>query len=492
MITWMQRHRKYLVVTIWISTIAFIGAGFVGWGQYSYGAKSGAIAEVGEVSITQREWQQAYSSMFNRYSQIFQGKFDEEQAKKLGLDKQALRQLVNEALLINLANSYNLEATDREVAEIVQAQQAFFENGVFSKALYQKVLKQNRMTSVEYEDDLRKSILIQKVLALFAPSVNATEKEAFQTALGIADKIEYKLLTGAAVTLDTSDQALEAFWQTRTGQYMTPTAYKIEYLLQPVTATSSEDAALREYYDAHKYDFADAEGKLLSFDAARDEVQAALDTKEANKAALKTYIAYKKDKLDEGIRALQATVTAESTLFSAETLDAIAGLSALQPYLKPRLEGDKFVIVKLVEAIAPMPLTFAEAKTQVLKDYKAQETARKLLETASTLLKTFRGKTTADYLNAQSTSGFEGLNETETRTLLGTVFKSDTAEGVANLAPDKLVLFRVVDQKIVPADDEPGLDEAVVQIKTALLNNGLIERLETRYPANIFVQGFTQ
>ncbi len=32
MITWMQRHKKWLVITIWISTIAFVGAGFVGWG----------------------------------------------------------------------------------------------------------------------------------------------------------------------------------------------------------------------------------------------------------------------------------------------------------------------------------------------------------------------------------------------------------------------------------------------------------------------------
>ena len=46
MITWMQRHRKYLVVTMWISAIAFVGAGFVGWGQYSYGEKQGKQSEL--------------------------------------------------------------------------------------------------------------------------------------------------------------------------------------------------------------------------------------------------------------------------------------------------------------------------------------------------------------------------------------------------------------------------------------------------------------
>jgi peptidyl-prolyl cis-trans isomerase D len=51
MISWMQKHNKYLIVTIWIATIAFIGAGFVGWGSYSYGSKVSAIAQVGDVDI---------------------------------------------------------------------------------------------------------------------------------------------------------------------------------------------------------------------------------------------------------------------------------------------------------------------------------------------------------------------------------------------------------------------------------------------------------
>ena len=46
MITWMQRHKKWLIITIWISTIAFVGAGFVGWGAYDFGKSQGTIAKV--------------------------------------------------------------------------------------------------------------------------------------------------------------------------------------------------------------------------------------------------------------------------------------------------------------------------------------------------------------------------------------------------------------------------------------------------------------
>lgn len=52
MIGWMQKHKKYLIITIWISTIAFVGAGFVGWGSYSFSSTSNAVAVVGDRKIS--------------------------------------------------------------------------------------------------------------------------------------------------------------------------------------------------------------------------------------------------------------------------------------------------------------------------------------------------------------------------------------------------------------------------------------------------------
>ena len=70
MITWMQKHRKWLVVTMWISVISFVGAGAVGWGSYDFGKSGGAIAKVGEYEITQKELQSQYNKYYNYYSSI--------------------------------------------------------------------------------------------------------------------------------------------------------------------------------------------------------------------------------------------------------------------------------------------------------------------------------------------------------------------------------------------------------------------------------------
>ena len=61
MIEWMQRHKKWLIVTIWISTIAFVGAGFVGWGSYDYGKSDSTVAIVGDKEVPLNDLQSEYS-----------------------------------------------------------------------------------------------------------------------------------------------------------------------------------------------------------------------------------------------------------------------------------------------------------------------------------------------------------------------------------------------------------------------------------------------
>jgi len=270
MISWMQRHRKYLVITIWVSTIAFVGAGFVGWGQYSYGDKAGAVAKVGDISITQRQWQQAYNNLYSQYNQIFQGNFDQEQAKSFGLEDQALKQSIEQALILNLANSYNLIITEKELSDAIIAQDMFFENGHFSKALYTKVLKQNGLNISDYENDMRDSMLIRKILALFQSTPITLEKETFNMASAIADQIEYKLLNANTITLDTSDTALKSYWEMRQQNYMSAPSYDIDVLIQEPISANATETEIEAFYKENRLDFKDAEGKILEFAQAKD------------------------------------------------------------------------------------------------------------------------------------------------------------------------------------------------------------------------------
>ena len=486
MITWMQRHRKYLVITIWISTIAFVGAGFVGWGQYSYGDKAGAVAKVGDISISQREWQQAYSRLYGQYNQVFQGNFDEKQAESFGLKQQAMRQVVEQALILNLANSYNLEVTSDELSKVIVSQEMFHKNGHFSKEIYLKALKQNHLNVGEYEQDLRNSILIQKVLSLFQSEPLVLEEKVFSTANSIADKIEYKVLNADALTLDKSDKALQAFWQTRQQNYMNPPSYALQVVTQEHISANADEATITEYYKANRTDFIDAEGKILELEAAKPAVINALDTKATNKQALRGYIAFKKDKLDSA-RIETITIDETNNPYTTEIFTEISALNPTSPFLKPRAVGDRFVTIKLIQVNSATPKTFAEAKVAVMSDYMKEAGAQQLQAEANALLPTFKGQV-SDFITTTSTAAISGLSEEESKLFISKLFAASQQRGSVPVSESKVVLFNILEQKLT--DNTTGTEaQQVAQLKSSIFNASLIKMLEEKFRVESFVEG---
>jgi peptidyl-prolyl cis-trans isomerase D len=487
MITWMQRHRKYLVVTIWISTIAFVGAGFVGWGQYSYGDKAGAVAKVGEISITSGELQKSYSNLFNQYNQLFQGKFDEKQAQQFGLQRQALRQLVNQALILNLAESYGLVVTDKELLEIIKSQSVFAKEGTFDKAVYTEALKQNNLTIQEYEEAMRKELLIQKTLYLLASDVRALEERAFSAAMGISDKISYQVLTPGMIALNPSEAELKSFWDKNSATFKTVPSMEISYVVQrPITAEPS-DQEIKEYYDLNRHTIKDAEGKVLTLEEGRALIVAALNDKATEKEALRLYIDYKKGALDSAHTPQKGVVSQNASPFSPELSKEILALDAQKPFLKPRKSGEGYVIVKLDKNNPARTKTFEEAKPEVIAAYLAEAKKTKLQELAQNSYKTFNG-TATDFLTRKDHAKIAGLSETEGAEFLSKLFASKQKRGFVTLESGNVVMYNVLEQKLL--QDKTFADgNTVAKFKGSLLDQGLIKALESKYPVEIYVEG---
>ncbi|MFY4819689.1 SurA N-terminal domain-containing protein, partial [Aliarcobacter butzleri] len=154
MITWMQKHKKWLVITIWISTIAFVGAGFVGWGSYDYGKQGGVVAKIGDREVTVEEYQQEYSNLYSQYSRMFGDMFNNQIAEQLGLKDIAYNQVLQKNLFMAYGDSLGLDVTDEEIARELLKYEAFFKDGKFDKDTYLKVLNQNRLTPKHFEESL--------------------------------------------------------------------------------------------------------------------------------------------------------------------------------------------------------------------------------------------------------------------------------------------------------------------------------------------------
>ena len=368
MITWMQRHKKYLIITIWISTIAFVGAGFVGWGQYNYGNKAGAVARVGSVDITMGELQKSYSNLYNQYSQMFQGEFDEEKAKSFGLKAQALQHLTQQALVLNLAKSYDLQISDEELLNDITTQEYFLKDGIFDKEIYKQVLSRNNLTIKEYEADVKKELLIKKALKLLPIQAKESELSSLNTAINIADKIEYKILDNSQIKVDTSDEFLKPFWEKMKNNFMTETSYDVKFIKQPKISKEYDDAALNEYYNENKTHFKDSEQKILAFDVAKSKIKDELDAKETKKEALKTYITYKKGEL-KGVEINNGVISASNNTFNKEVIDVVSKLTAQSPFSKPVMVGEDYFTFELVKANKPTAKSYEDAKNEIVSIY---------------------------------------------------------------------------------------------------------------------------
>lgn len=487
MITWMQRHKKYLIITMWISTIAFIGAGFVGWGQYSYGDKASAIAKVGEVPISNADLQKSYSRLYAQYAQIFQGNFDEEKAKQFGLQKQAMRQLIDEALMLNLAQTYNLRVSDEELLNEIKNQSVFQNNGKFDKDIYQKTLKQNHLTMKSYEDDVRKSMLIRKVLSLFAPKALPLEEELLSSALGIQDTIGYKILDANMVEVTLSDENLKQYWEAHKNEYMTLPLYNTSLVKQERIASNATESELLAYYNDNKHDFKDSEGAIVDFETARLQVVAALDDKATKKAALKKYIDFKKGKLDPSIEVEALAIDSSNSIFDGSVFQEITELSLQKPFLKPRKVGDTYMLVKLESVVEPQVKSFEEAKSAVAIAYKESKTAALLQELASKTLETFTPTQTV-LISPKETPEIDGLTPEETSLLVNAIFNKQDKRGIITLNNEKIALYDILEQKLLNTSITEQ-EKDVIQIKEALLNRGLIQELESKYPVEMFVKG---
>ena len=486
MITWMQKHRKYLVVTIWISTIAFIGAGFVGWGQYSYGDKASAIAKVGDVEITSAQYQKAYSRLYTQYNQLFQGKFDQEQAKSFGLNKQAFEQLRAQALILNYSNELGIVVSDKEVFDIIKQEDAFKRNGAFDATTYKMALKQVNLTPKEYENELRRSITLEKTLTKFTPKSVELESEVLNTALYIADKIEYKIITADSINVAIDEKELQSYYETHKHEYMSDVAYDVSVVIQEPLTTIPSDEEIKNYHTSHKHDFKKDDGTLETLDEAKDAIIAALNDKATNKAALKRYIDFKKGKLKEDVKVEKAHISASNNPYGMEVLTSLQN-SSDNSYIKPKKFDNKYVIIKLEKTIPSIAKPFSEVKAQITEAYTKEKRHTKLLELAKKSAKAFKGKTSS-FVTREDISKFDDIDESEAAIFLNALFEKREKEGYIELSANKVVLYSILEQKLL---DKKQIDQenSVLRLKNAMFNEGLIKLLDTKYKTEVFAKG---
>ncbi len=439
MITWMQRHKKWLITTIWISTIAFVGAGFVGWGSYDFSKSGGSVAKVGKIEVQVKDVQTQYNNLYAQYKEMFGDAFNNEMAKKVNLEASAYDYAITNALLLNYANELGLAVTPTEVAKELVKIEAFIKDGKFNKAQYVKVLANNKKTPTEFEAGIKQDLLIQKLKVIINQFTTAqnTELKDVQEVLFSEDKISIKVLDSQKIDIKLSNEDIKKYWEENKNNYLTSAGYEF-----------------KQY-----------------------TLKAGEDLKQSKKDALKTYLKLKKEK-----EQFQTTTTIfENDLgFTGENIDRIK-TATLGKTLKPILEGDTYYILKLVKKVAPQPLEFEKAKPQAWAHLLTSKRKDALKNNANQVLKD--GKLdNIGYVSRESIDKFKDLDKTEASQFLNKLFLTTDKKGIIEVG-SKAIIYEVTNSKLAKYN---SAKDAVVQstinnLKSNAAMNEFIKQLKSKY-----------
>ena len=485
MITWMQRHKKYLVITIWISTIAFVGAGFVGWGAYDMNKdRAASVAKVGHRIISVQEFQTAYGNHYNFYNNLLGGKLNQEQAEQMGLNKIVMDTLVKQTLLLNYADEIGLVATKEDIKDRIKNTQSFQTDGVFNKDLYYSILKANRINPTDYEKGLEKEILNAKLESFFKLTPSQKEIDLFASAFFMEDRIAISAVSLDANEVTANEEAIKTYWDKNKSNYLTKKSYTLELLTLPQSQTKFDDKTLEEFYTQEKHNYKFEDGKLMTYAEAKAKVAVDLRLKNDKKSALEAFLAFKKGEVNASETKI---IFDDDAIFPLDKIQ----IAAKDEVLKPIVIKDNYTIIKVKEIKFPEPMSYDLAKKDASRDLLAELKVVALEKKAAAKLENFTGSDIG-FVSRDSVKSIAGLSEAKSAEFLSHIFDNTTQKGY-KVIDGKAIVYEVLEQKLLNKEKAKQyvslISENVLQAKQTELNQNLIKKLATAYKVEQYYKG---
>jgi peptidyl-prolyl cis-trans isomerase D len=275
MLKTMRKNLKSLAPTLWFVIAAFIISIFAVWGgagRLGEGRDTNTIATVGHEKIST----DLYVANLRQRIEALQRQFKELDSKfiqQLNLPQQVLEQLIQQALLLQTADEMGLRASDEEIREKIKSYPVFQKDGKFiGFEEYKKILEWNRIAIPEFEDNLKKDVLLEKVVQVLTSGVSMTHAELWENY-----KIENESAKLEYITLETQNMKLEEepspdeireFFEKNRADYQIPEKREADYIFfnteDHKAGIELTDSEIEDYYQDNLSQFIEPEKVKVS------------------------------------------------------------------------------------------------------------------------------------------------------------------------------------------------------------------------------------
>lgn len=271
----MRKNLKSLAPILWAVVAAFIISIFAVWGGAGRLGESrdpNTIATVGKTKIST----DIYVNNLRQRIESLQKQFKELNAnfiQQLNLPQQVLEQLIQQEILIQIARDMKLSASDDELREKIKSYPVFQKDGQFiGFEDYKRILQWNRISLSEFEDSLKKEILIEKTIKLLTEGVSITQEELWENyeKTNESARLEFVPIELKSIESENafSPEEKQAFFEQNKDKYRIPEKREADYVFFNIEEFKKdielEDSEIEEYYNNNKPQFTEPEKVRVS------------------------------------------------------------------------------------------------------------------------------------------------------------------------------------------------------------------------------------
>ncbi len=193
----MRKHFKLLAPALWIVIAVFIIAIFAVWGggqQLGKGAGPSTLASVGGKKISKDLYFQTLRDKLEALKEQYKD-LNRNLIQQLNIPQQVLEEIIQQNLLLQAARAMGIQASDDEIRDRIKTM--FQRDGKFiGFEEYKRILNWSRLSTDQFEESLRKEIIINKLLKVVTAGIVVTPEEVWKSYKNNNEsaKIEYAVI----------------------------------------------------------------------------------------------------------------------------------------------------------------------------------------------------------------------------------------------------------------------------------------------------------
>ena len=285
----MRQHKNWLKWSLALVCLAFVIFYIPDFLTTTPGAApSDLVASVEGRPITSAAFRRIYFQQIQSYQLAYGGELDAQLLRQLGIDRQILQGLIDEEAAVVEAERLDLTVSDVEVRERILNLPGLQVNGTFiGQEQYRLLLRSQNppMTPALFEDDIRRSILLEKLRTVVTAWIEVSNDELHEQYRLRNEKVKLDIVTFSPddyrEAVSVSDDELAAHLEANAADYRIPEKRQIDYMsidaeaLRPGIVVPDTDIA--QYYTENQAQYSNPEqvraSHILLETAGQDEAE---------------------------------------------------------------------------------------------------------------------------------------------------------------------------------------------------------------------------